>query len=69
MNNTFSISRFGRYFKYDFKRWVSTYGPTLLLMSAAPLILYTLTVVYSLLFAGESGGRRAKLPGSLSPAW
>ena len=52
MNNTFSISRFGRYFKYDFKRWVSTYGPTLLLMSAAPLILYTLTVVYSLLFAG-----------------
>lgn len=47
MNNTFSISRFGRYFKYDFKRWVSTYGPTLLLMSAAPLILYTLTVVYS----------------------
>ena len=55
MNNTFSISRFGRYFKYDFKRWVSTYGPTLLLMSAAPLILYTLTVVYSLLFAGEWG--------------
>ena len=55
MNNTFSLSRFGRYFRYDFRRWVSTYGPTLLLMSAVPVILYTLTVVYSLLFNQEWG--------------
>lgn len=53
MENTFSFSRFGRYFKYDFRRWVSTYGLSLLLMSAAPLILYTVTLVYSLLFSQE----------------
>ena len=53
MENTFSLSRFGRYFKYDFKRWVSTYGLSLLLISAAPLILYTVTLVYSLLFSQE----------------
>ena len=53
MNNTFSFSRFGRYFKYDLRRWVSTYGATLLLMAAVPVILYTLTGVYSLLFSGE----------------
>ena len=47
------MSRFGRYFRYDFRRWVATYGPTLLLMSAVPVILYTLTVVYSLLFSQE----------------
>lgn len=53
MSDIFSLSRFGRYFRYDFRRWASTYGPTLLLMSAVPVILYTLTVVYSLLFSQE----------------
>lgn len=50
MNNTFSASRFGKYFLYDMRRWAASYGPTLLLMSAAPVILYVLVGVYSLLF-------------------
>ena len=50
MNKTFSFSRFGRYFVYDCRRWAVNYGPTLLLMSAVPVILYTIILVYSLLF-------------------
>lgn len=55
LNNTFSFSRFGKYFQYDCRRWVAGYGPTLLLMSAFPVILYTMTLVYSLLFRQEWG--------------
>lgn len=51
MNKTFSLSRFGHYFIYDFRRWVVNYGPTLLLMAAMPLIQYTLILVYSLIFS------------------
>ena len=50
MNNTFSFRRFGSYFAYDIRRWASSYGPTLLVMSFFPVILYTLILVYSLLF-------------------
>ena len=55
MNNTFSFSRFGRFFKYDFKRWTSSYGLTLMLMSLAPVILYVITLCYSLIFSQEWG--------------
>ena len=51
MNKTFSLSRFGHYFIYDFRRWAVNYGPTLLLMAAMPLIQYTLILVYSLIFS------------------
>lgn len=51
MNKTFSLSRFGHYFIYDFRRWTVNYGPTLLLMAAMPLIQYTLILVYSLIFS------------------
>ena len=51
MNKTFSLSRFGHYFIYDFRRWAVSYGPTLLLMAAMPLIQYTLILVYSLIFS------------------
>ena len=50
MSNTFSASRFGKYFLYDMRRWAASYGPTLLLMSAAPVILYVLIGIYTLLF-------------------
>lgn len=50
MNKTFSLSRFSHYFIYDFRRWAVSYGPTLLLMAAMPLIQYTLILVYSLIF-------------------
>ena len=53
MNNTFSFNRFGKYFRYDLKRWVASFGPTLLLMSAVPVILYTFIAIYSLLFSGQ----------------
>ena len=53
MNNTFSFNRFRKYFRYDLKRWVASFGPTLLLMSAVPVILYTFIAIYSLLFSGQ----------------
>ncbi len=50
MNRIFSAARFGRYFIYDVKRWVSIYGPTLMLMALAPLLLYLVVLCYSLVF-------------------
>ncbi len=40
MNRVFSFSRFGRYFKYDFRRWMTSYGLTFILTAAMPVILY-----------------------------
>ncbi len=53
MNNTFSFSRFGRYFKYDFKRWASSCGVPLLITSLMPIIAYAVIVTYGLVFRGE----------------
>lgn len=53
MNNTFSLDRFGKYLRYDFKRWFASFGPTMLLMSAVPVILYTFIAIYSLLFSHQ----------------
>lgn len=50
MNRIFSFDRFGRYFIYDVKRWISIYGPTFILMALAPLLLYLVVLCYSLVF-------------------
>lgn len=50
MNNIFDFKRFGHYFIYDVRRWISSYGPTFLLMALAPLILYAVVLCYSLVF-------------------
>ncbi len=50
MNNTFSFSRFGKYFKYDFLRWISSCGLPVLMTSLMPVILYAIIAIYGLVF-------------------
>ncbi len=50
MNNSFSFSRFGKYFKYDFKRWISSVGLPVLITALMPVILYTIVMIYGLVF-------------------
>ena len=50
MNNSFSFSRFGKYFKYDFKRWISAVGLPVLITALMPVILYTIIMIYGLVF-------------------
>ena len=51
MNNTFSFSRFGRFFLYDFKRWAVSYGPSFLMMCLMPAVLYAIVLVFGLVFS------------------
>ncbi|MGM9738870.1 MAG: hypothetical protein ACI3ZT_10725 [Candidatus Cryptobacteroides sp.] len=53
MNNTFSFSRFGRFFLYDFKRWAVSYGPSFLMMSLMPAVLYAIMLVTGLVFSQD----------------
>ncbi len=53
MNNSFSFSRFGKYFKYDLKRCISTVGLPVLITALMPVVLYTIILIYSLVFRGE----------------
>lgn len=50
MNNTFSFSRFGKFFQYDLRRWISSYGVSLLVFCIMPLVLYVLVPLFSLVF-------------------
>ena len=50
MNRVFSFSRFGRYFKYDFRRWMTSYGLTFILTAAMPVILYLVGGLISLVW-------------------
>ena len=61
MNNVFDFKRFGNYFAYDLRRAINNYGISLLLLGLAPVILYTLHVLTSLL----RGGGIAPIDGSL----
>lgn len=49
-NNTFSFSRFGRFFLFDLKRWASSYGPAFLTTCLMPVILYFIVGAFSLVF-------------------
>lgn len=50
MNNIFNYRRFSKYFVYDLKRWLSSYGMTFLLLSMMPLILHFIVLGYSMAF-------------------
>ena len=54
MNNTFSFKRFWRFFLYDIRRWATSYGPSFLIMSLMPLVLYAITMTFSLVFTQEA---------------
>ncbi|MGM9739936.1 MAG: hypothetical protein ACI3ZP_04965 [Candidatus Cryptobacteroides sp.] len=54
MNNTFSFKRFWRFFLYDMKRWATSYGPSFLIMCLMPLVLYAITMTFSLVFTQEA---------------
>lgn len=52
MNKIFSFKRFGRYFTFDLKNAVNTFGLSLLIMCCLPIILLILRNVFSLVFSG-----------------
>ena len=54
MNNTFSFKRFWRFFLYDIRRWATSYGPSFLIMSLMPLVLYAITMTFSLVFSQKA---------------
>ena len=54
MNNTFSFKRFWRFFLYDIRRWATSYGPSFLIMSLMPLVLYAITMTFSLVFTQKA---------------
>lgn len=49
-NNTFSFSRFGRFFLFDLKRWAYSYGPAFLTTCLMPVIVYFIVGAFSLVF-------------------
>lgn len=52
MDNTFKISRFGKYFVYDLKRQWKNIGMLVLIFSLFPIIFYMLYMFFAALFDG-----------------
>lgn len=52
MDNTFKISRFGKYFVYDLKRQWKNIGMLMLIFSLFPIIFYMLYMFFAALFDG-----------------
>lgn len=50
MNNIFSFGRFGKYFVYDLRRWIRSYGLTFMLLAGVPVLLYFFHVCFCLVF-------------------
>lgn len=53
MNNTFDTRRFGKYFMFDLKNAKSNYGLTFLIVICMPIIIYILSIIFSMLFNGH----------------
>jgi len=53
MNNTFDTRRFGKYFMYDLKNAKSNYGLSFLIVICMPIIIYILSIIFSMLFNGH----------------
>ncbi len=52
MDNTFKISRFGKYFAYDLKRQWRNIGMLMLIFALFPIIFYMLYMFFAALFDG-----------------
>lgn len=52
MDNTFKISRFGKYFVYDLKRQWKNTGMLMLIFSLFPIIFYMIYMFFAALFDG-----------------
>lgn len=52
MDNTFKISRFGKYFVYDLKRQWKNTGMLMLIFALSPVIFYMLYMFFAALFDG-----------------
>lgn len=52
MDNTFKISRFGKYFVYDLKRQWKNIGMLMLIFSLFPIIFYMIYMFFAALFDG-----------------
>ena len=52
MNNTFNLSRFGKYFVYDLKRQWQNIGLLMLIFALFPIIFYMLYMFFAALFDG-----------------
>ena len=52
MDNTFKISRFGKYFVYDLKRQWKNIGMLMLIFALSPVIFYMLYMFFAAMFDG-----------------
>lgn len=52
MDNTFKISRFGKYFVYDLKRQWKNIGMLMLIFSLFPIIFYMIYMFFAAMFDG-----------------
>lgn len=52
MDNTFKISRFGKYFAYDLKRQWKNIGMLMLIFSLFPIIFYMIYMFFAAMFDG-----------------
>lgn len=56
MNETFSLKRFGTYFKFDITRLWRKHSKAVMLMAFSGVALYVITVLFSLLLGHEYSG-------------
>ena len=47
MNNVFSAKRFGKYFSYDLKHCIDTFGLSLLILGLMPMITFLFASIIS----------------------
>lgn len=52
MDNTFKISRFGKYFVYDLKRQWKNIGMLMLIFALSPIIFYMIYMFFAAMFDG-----------------
>ncbi|MGM9792278.1 MAG: hypothetical protein ACI3Y4_07765 [Candidatus Cryptobacteroides sp.] len=53
MNNVFSAKRFGKYFSYDLKHCMDTFGLSLLILGLMPMITFLFASIISFIVSGD----------------
>ena len=53
MNNVFSAKRFGKYFSYDLKHCIDTFGLSLLILGLMPMITFLFASIISFIVSGD----------------
>lgn len=53
MNNVFSAKRFGKYFSYDLKHCIDTFGLSLLILGLMPMIAFLFASIISFIVSGD----------------